>query len=181
MPTFFERVLACTNCSLYATRNIPVVGSGPLDAALLLVGEAPGRSEDEGGEPFVGRSGQLLFRLIEEEIGLTRAECYVTNVVRCRPPNNRTPTKKEVAACAPWWHEQRPTLSPKVTLTLGLTSTHALLGSRAPMVDLHGVPVEVDGLTVVPTYHPAAALRGGPSVEAVLRRDLALVRQLLAA
>ena len=169
----------CTRCTLSATRTTVVFGSGSLDAALIVIGEAPGKSEDEGGAPFIGRSGQLLFSLIAEELAMSREDCYVTNVVKCRPPDNRTPLAPEIAACAPWLEAQRSMWSGKVVLTLGLTAARAMTGSKASMKDLHGVPVERDHLTIVPTYHPAAALRQGPSVVAVMRADLAVVRGLL--
>ena len=169
----------CTRCTLSATRTTVVFGSGSLDAALIVIGEAPGKSEDEGGAPFIGRSGQLLFSLIAEELTMSREDCYVTNVVKCRPPDNRTPLAPEIAACAPWLEAQRSMWSGKVVLTLGLTAARAMTGSKASMKDLHGVPVERDHLTIVPTYHPAAALRQGPSVVAVMRDDLAVVRGLL--
>jgi DNA polymerase len=169
----------CTRCALSQTRATVVFGSGTLDARLIVIGEAPGKSEDEGGAPFIGRSGQLLFSLIAEELTMSREDCYVTNVVKCRPPDNRTPLAPEIAACAPWLEGQRAMWSGKVVLTLGLTAARAMAGSKAPMKSLHGIPVVRDQLTIVPTYHPAAALRQGPSVVAVMRADLAVVRGLL--
>lgn len=174
-----SEALRCTQCALSQTRTQVVIGSGPITARFVIVGEAPGRHEDEGGEPFVGRSGQLLFRLIADEVGLTRGQCYVTNVVKCRPPNNRTPKSSEIAACRPWWEIQCRTMYPDVVVTLGLTSTKSVTGQRASMSELHGEVVRRDGLAIVPTYHPAAALRQGPSVEAMMRADLRVARGLL--
>jgi DNA polymerase len=171
--------LACTRCGLSTTRTNVVLGSGPQNAQILLIGEAPGRHEDEGGEPFIGRSGQLLFRLIGEEMGRQRDECFVTNVVKCRPPGNRTPRRGEITACRDWLDIQRRDLRPAVTLTLGLTATHAVLGVREPMDSLHGRPVTTEAGVVIPTYHPAAALRQGPSVERVMRADLQVARSFL--
>lgn len=171
--------LECTRCTLSQTRTHVVIGSGSISARFVIVGEAPGRHEDEGGEPFVGRSGQLLFRIIAEEVGLTRDQCYVTNVVKCRPPNNRTPKRFEIAACRPWWDLQCRDMHPDVVVTLGLTSTKALTGQVMPMAEQHGKVVQRDGLAIVPTYHPAAALRQGPSVEAMMRADLRVARGLL--
>lgn len=171
--------LQCTRCALSTTRTTVVLGSGPRSARLLLIGEAPGRHEDEGGEPFVGRSGQLLFRLLSEELDVRRDECFVTNVVKCRPPGNRLPRANEIAACREWLDLQRHELTPLVTLTLGLTATRAVLGVRDPMDHLHGRPVELGSGVVVPTYHPAAALRQGPSVERVMRADLQVARRFL--
>lgn len=156
-----------------------VVGSGPVSAALALVGEAPGRTEDEGGQPFIGASGRLLFRLIGDELGLTRAQCYVTNVVKCRPPANRTPTAPEIAACRPWWDEQAALLGARVIMTLGNTSTRALLETTAGISTVRGRVFPFAGRSLVPTFHPAAALRGGPSVEAMMRADMRIVAALL--
>jgi uracil-DNA glycosylase len=169
----------CTRCALSQTRTTVVVGSGSLNAPLIVIGEAPGKSEDEGGVPFIGRSGQLLFTLIAEELALSREHCYVTNVVKCRPPGNRQPLAPEIAACSPWLEAQQAMWSGKVALTLGLTAARVMTGSKSPMRELHGIPVVRDNLTIVPTYHPAAALRQGPSVVAVMRADLAVLRGLL--
>ena len=170
---------ACTRCALATTRQRVVCGSGPLHAALMIVGEAPGRHEDESGQSFVGRSGQLLFRLIEEEVGLTRDQCYSTSVVKCRPPQNRPPKRHELDACRPWITQQLLAGAPRVVVTLGATAARSLLGRREPMRVLHGDVVTLGAATALATYHPAAALRGGPSIEALLRGDLRIVRQLL--
>jgi DNA polymerase len=174
-----EGIATCTRCALSGTRQRVVVGSGPRTPTLLLIGEAPGRTEDEGGEPFIGRSGQLLFRLLEEETGLTRADCFVTNVVKCRPPENRTPTREEIAACRPWLDEQLGLVAPRLVVTLGLTAARSVFGERRSMADLHGRVLEVAGVAGLATYHPAAALRQGPSVVDVMRADLNVVRELV--
>jgi uracil-DNA glycosylase len=150
-----------------------------MTAALALVGEAPGRTEDEGGQPFIGASGRLLFRLIGDELRLTRSQCYVTNVVKCRPPANRTPTNTEITACRPWWDEQASLLQARVIMTLGNTSTRALLGITAGISTVRGQVFAFDGRALVPTFHPAAALRGGPSVEAMMRADMRVVAAIL--
>jgi uracil-DNA glycosylase len=170
----------CTRCALARTRTRVVVGSGPPDPTLMIVGEAPGRTEDEGGEPFIGRSGQLLFRLVEEETGLTRAQCFVTNAVKCRPPGNRTPRASELEACRPWLVAQTNATTPRVVLALGLTAAREVLGSRAPMGEVHGVVHRLASGPALATYHPAAALRT-PSVVDVIRRDLRIVADLIAA
>lgn len=144
------------------------------------MGEAPGKSEDEGGAPFIGRSGQLLFRLLLEEVALTREQCYVTNVVKCRPPANRVPRAREIAACRAWWDEQRTLMDPEVVLTLGNTASRAVLATSEPISSLRGRVRHHDGLTVVATFHPAAALRGGSNVLEMMRDDLRVVRDLLA-
>ena len=171
---------ACTRCSLSATRQHVVCGSGPLDSTLVIVGEAPGRQEDETGQSFVGRSGQLLFRLIEEEVGLTRDQCYSTSVVKCRPPNNRPPQRLELEACRPWICEQLIAVAPRVVVVLGATAARSLLGRRDPMSALHGEIVTLGSATALATYHPAAALRGGARIVDLLRADLRTVRRLIA-
>jgi DNA polymerase len=146
----------------------------------MVVGEAPGRTEDEGGEPFTGRSGQLLTRVIFDEVGLTREEYFITNVVKCRPPHNRPPTTLEQSTCRPWLEAQLVTQRPTVLLCVGNTASRAVLGWRAGVTEVHGQVVEVHGARGLATYHPAAVLRGGPNVEAVFRADLATVKELLA-
>jgi uracil-DNA glycosylase family 4 len=169
----------CTRCGLSITRRRVVIGSGPTEPALMIIGEAPGRSEDEGGEPFIGRSGQLLFRLIEEEIGLDRSDCFVTNVVKCRPPANRIPTRIELDTCRPWLVEQLGAVRPSVVLALGNTAARSVFGFTSGMAVVHGRVVELNGGVGVATYHPAAALRGGPSVVQVMRADLQIVKGLV--
>lgn len=180
MSDFVARASVCTRCALSATRQHVVVGSGPIDAPLALVGEAPGRREDETGEPFVGASGQLLFRLVDEELHLARPQCYVTSVVKCRPPANRTPTRAELAACRPWWEEQLAMMGARVIVTLGNTATRALLETTEGITALHGRPRDLAGRVVVPTFHPAAALRGRPDVTETMRADLRVAAAVLA-
>ena len=179
---FVATAARCTRCALSATRQRVVVGAGPWHAAIALVGEAPGRHEDESGEPFVGRSGQLLFALLRDEAGLAREDCYVTSVVKCRPPNNRTPTRGELAACRPWWLQQRELFDVRVIVTLGNTATKAVLEVNEPISALRGrVYTPTSGPPVVPTFHPAAAVRNGKRVAELMRADFALVATLLAA
>ena len=179
MPRDLGELETCTRCDLSLTRQRVVVGTGPRDAALVVIGEAPGRSEDEGGAPFIGRSGRLLFQLIEEELGLTRGRCFVTNVVKCRPPGNRTPTRHEVETCRPWLDQQLAGVTAKVVLALGNTASRAVLGHASGIGETHGRVVAVGDKRAVATYHPAAALRGGPNVVGVMREDLRIVGELL--
>ena len=159
----------------------------------MVVGEAPGRYEDEGGEPFIGRSGRLLFQLLLEEVGIDRDECFVTNVVKCRPPANRTPKRQEITACRDWFVAQVDDYAPRVVLALGNVAARAVFGYREGVGAVHGriavvaatgrvhgdvTQASTRGLA---TYHPAAALRGGSSVVDVMRRDLRILRQLLEA
>ncbi len=147
----------------------------------MVIGEAPGRDEDEGGEPFIGRSGRLLFQLIAEEVGLARAQCFVTNVVKCRPPANRTPTREELATCRPWLSEQFQVVRAPLVLALGNTAAKSVFGFELGIGRTHGQVVRLGAGLGMATYHPAAALRGGPSVVDVMRDDLRILKSLVAA
>lgn len=176
-----EGLLGCARCALSETRQRVVPGVGPLEARLVVVGEAPGASEDEGGEPFIGRSGRLLTRLIEEEIGLAREGYAITNAVKCRPPENRTPNAGEVATCRPWLEAQFDELKPRVILALGATAAKSLFSTSDPISVLRSRALQFRAVPGVVTYHPAAVLRGGATIEALMREDLARVRDLLEA
>ena len=168
----------CEACALSRTRQRVVIGSGPSVPGLLVVGEAPGRSEDEGGEPFIGRSGQLLVRLIHEELGLERREYFVTNAVKCRPPQNRTPRTSEVVTCHPWLEAQIADLRPTLILAVGNVAAKAVFGHEEGISRTHGRVSRCGEVPGVATYHPAAALRGGPNVVDVMRADLRVLRSL---
>ncbi len=172
---------ACTKCPLSAGRTNVVFGEGAPDAGLLVVGEGPGRDEDVQGRPFVGRSGQLLDRLLLEEAGLARAAVYIANVVKCRPPGNRDPLPDEIAACRPYLQQQVELIDPKVVLTLGNFSTKLLLDTTDGINRLRGrtYPFGTTGTVLVPTFHPAAALRGGGEVVAKMRADFVRAKQAL--
>jgi uracil-DNA glycosylase len=172
--------LACTRCPLAAGRTQVVFGVGNPEANLLFVGEGPGREEDLAGEPFVGRSGKLLDRLMWEEIGLTRAECYIANVVKCRPPNNRDPAPVEIESCRPYLEEQIELIDPSVIVTLGNFSTKLLLDSPRGIRELRGQVFERGGRSLVPTYHPAYVLRGAGEAMAEMRADLVRAKRALA-
>jgi uracil-DNA glycosylase family 4 len=172
----------CAACpELAATRRTVVVGSAPPGARLLLLGEAPGAQEDQTGQPFVGRSGQLLDRLLAE-VGLDRAGVAVLNTLKCRPPGNRPPKPLESARCRGWTERQLALLEPAVVVTLGLSATRWFLGPTA-LAPVRGRVHDVDGRPVLPTYHPSAAIRFGPNGEPLrlLRADLALAARLAAA
>jgi uracil-DNA glycosylase family 4 len=169
----------CTRCSLAAGRTKVVFGVGNPHAALMFVGEGPGRDEDLAGEPFVGRSGKLLDRLMAEELGMDRSRCYIANTVLCRPPDNRDPRPEEMAACRPFLDAQLAIVSPAVVVTLGNVATRALLGATEGIRRLRGRAYPMDGAWLVPTYHPAAALRSGGQVLAEMRADLVRAKRLL--
>jgi len=171
----------CFACPLSRSRTRVVPGVFPASARLLLVGEAPGRSEDEGGLPFIGRSGQLLDSVLAE-VGLERADLAVLNTVKCRPPDNRTPRQSEGATCRPWLEAQVDVIDPRVIVTLGSSALAWALGTGVRIGAVHGTEHAVRGRTLVPTYHPAAALRFGPNGAPLraLRTDLAVAASLLA-
>ncbi len=172
--------LSCTRCALAEGRTQVVFGVGDPDAELLFVGEGPGREEDLAGEPFVGRSGKLLDRLMAEEIGVTRAQCYIANVVKCRPPNNRDPAPDEIASCRPYLEEQIALIKPAVVVTLGNFATRLLLESAAGIRQLRGSIYPYGAGHLVPTYHPAYVLRAGGQALAEMRADLVRAKRLVA-
>jgi DNA polymerase len=172
---------SCVACpELAATRTNVVVGTKPAaQAAVLLVGEAPGATEDETGVPFVGRAGTLLDLLLDE-VGMPRANVAVANVLKCRPPGNRAPTNIEVANCRGYLAAQIALVDPLVICALGGTASRWFFGKAAKIGQLRGRAHDVDGRQVVSTYHPSAAIRFGPAgmPRAALRDDLALVAML---
>lgn len=170
---------ACTRCALCRSRTRVVFGAGDPHAELMFVGEGPGQQEDLLGEPFVGRSGQFLDRLVLEEMGLSRKECYIANTVKCRPPNNRDPLPGEIEACRPFLASQIELVDPKVVVTLGNFATKLLLNTTEGITKLRGRAYPFDGRTLVPTYHPAAVLRGSGETVAQMRADLVRAARLL--
>ena len=171
---------ACVRCPLSGGRTQVVFGVGSPSADLMFVGEAPGQQEDLQGEPFVGRSGQLLDRLVLEEMGLTRDRFYIANTVKCRPPGNRDPEAAEIAACRPWLETQVDLIDPKVVVTLGNFAAKLLLGTTEGITKLRGKAYPFRRGMLVPTYHPAAVLRS-PGLNAQIRADLVRAKQFLPA
>jgi len=170
---------SCTRCPLSAGRTQVVFGVGDPDADLMFVGEAPGRDEDLQGEPFVGRSGKLLDRLMGEELGIDRSRCYIANVVKCRPPDNRDPRPDEIAACRPYLGTQIRLIRPLVVITLGNFATKLLLETDQGITKVRGTSYPYGEAWLVPTFHPAAALRAGGVVVAQMRSDLVRAKELL--
>jgi DNA polymerase len=171
----------CTRCRLSQGRTQVVFGVGDANAELLFIGEGPGFHEDKQGEPFVGAAGQLLTRMLQE-IGLTREQVYIANVVKCRPPGNRDPQPDEIEACTPWLVEQISLIQPSVIVTLGNFATKFVLNTEVGITRLRGQVHEWHGRTVIPTFHPAAILHGGGEKSkqfTLLQRDFALVRDTL--
>ncbi len=148
----------CTRCGLSGTRKSIVFGVGAEDAPLMFVGEAPGEQEDRRGEPFVGRAGELLDKMIEA-MGWTRQHVYITNVLMCRPPNNRNPQIDEIASCLPFLQAKIQAIAPRVIVALGRPAANTLLGNDAPISALRGKFHDRHGTKVMPTFHPAYLLR----------------------
>jgi uracil-DNA glycosylase family 4 len=169
---------ACDRCRLARGRQNIVFGSGNPDARVLFVGEGPGKDEDESGEPFVGRAGQLLTDIIEKGMRLPRAEVYICNVVKCRPPGNRNPEEDEVATCAPFLERQVASVAPEVVIALGKFAAHTLLNSTVPISRLRGQWHEYRGIPVMPTFHPAHLLRN-PALKREVWTDIQQVMRHL--
>lgn len=178
---YAEQTAGCTKCALAEGRTQVVFGSGNPDADLMFVGEAPGFHEDQQGVPFVGQAGKLLDRLLEG-IGLTRADVFVVNVLKCRPPGNRDPLPEEIAACEPHLFRQIELIEPVLVATLGNFATKLLSGKPAGITRVHGHEQEVTlgarRVSLYPIYHPAAALYT-PSMLKVLEEDFARIPELL--
>ncbi|TVR02607.1 MAG: uracil-DNA glycosylase [Deltaproteobacteria bacterium] len=172
-----ERLGDCRRCGLCEGRTQIVFGTGDPSARLMFIGEGPGADEDRVGEPFVGRAGQLLGRMIAA-MGLSREGVYIANVVKCRPPGNRTPEAGEVEACLPFLREQVLAVQPEVIVTLGRTAAQAVLGTGSPMSALRGVWQEFEGMALMPTWHPAYLLRE-PSAKKSAWQDLQAVMERL--
>ncbi len=167
----------CQRCKLCQERTNIVFGSGHPQARLVFVGEGPGVDEDRQGLPFVGRAGQLLTKMIES-IQLRRDEVYICNVVKCRPPQNRTPEEDEIAACSPFLLRQLAVLQPTVICCLGVTAAQTLLQLRSPMSRLRGKIHSFHGAQLIATYHPAYLLRN-PAAKRDVWEDLKRIRSLL--
>jgi len=174
-----DQAAACTRCPLAATRTQVVFGAGDPDAALMIVGEAPGRDEDRDGLPFVGRSGRLLDTLLADEVGIDRTQVYIANVIKCRPPDNRNPKAEEIAACRHYLDDQIALVAPIVVVTLGNFATKLLLTTDLGITAVRGTAYPLGDTKVVPTFHPAAALRGSADVLTSMRDDFARAAQLI--
>ena len=172
-----SEIRACRLCGLHATRTQAVPGTGPCPADVMIVGEAPGFNEDRQCEPFVGPAGKLLDTLLNR-IGLSRADVYITNVLKCRPPQNRDPMPNEAEACEPYLQRQMNLVKPKVVLILGRHALERLLPGQGSISRIHGSLIRRGDIAYVPLYHPAAALHNG-SLVADLERDFDSVKRYL--
>ncbi|MGE0134211.1 MAG: uracil-DNA glycosylase family protein [Dehalococcoidia bacterium] len=174
----YDEIADCPRCALARTRSRTVPGVGPSIADIMFIGEAPGAREDERGLPFVGAAGRFLDDLLAG-IGLSRADVYICNVVKCRPPGNRDPEPEEIGACKPFLDRQIAIVNPRVIVTLGRFSMARWFPGMA-ISRIHGKASEFDGRTVVPMYHPAAALHRG-DLRAVIEADFAQLPGLIRA
>lgn len=170
------KIRTCKKCGLHSVRKRAVPGEGPLAATYMFVGEGPGFHEDDTGKPFVGRSGNLLDDLLLEA-GLDRREVFITNIVKCRPPGNRDPSKDEISECSPYLRQQIELVDPRVIVTLGRFSM-AQWFPDDKISKIHGKAQWFRGRIVVPMYHPAAALHR-PGLKNVIKADFALLPKFL--
>ena len=172
-----KQVEKCTKCELCKGRTNVVFGVGDPDADLMFVGEAPGHHEDMQGEPFVGRAGQLLTKIIES-IGLKREEIYIANILKCRPPENRNPNAREIVLCTPHLIKQIEIIRPKVICALGTFAAQTLLDTKEAIGKLRGKFFEYQGTKFLPTYHPAYLLRN-PNDKKKVWSDIKKIRDYL--
>lgn len=177
LPSLSAAVHKCRQCPLGHTRTRAVPGVGPGDARIMIVGEAPGQYEDQQGEPFVGPAGKLLDQLLNG-IGLSRADVFITNILKCRPPGNRDPLPSEAEACSPYLEQQLQLIRPEVVLVLGRHALARLLPGYDSISRLHGKLIVKDGVSYIPIYHPAAALHNS-FLMSPLEQDFKAVRAYL--
>lgn len=176
LATLRQQASGCTACPLASGRNSVVFGEGDPCARLMFVGEAPGQQEDVLGRPFVGAAGQLLDRILEA-VDIVRSEVFITNTVMCRPPHNRVPTDEERATCRPYFDRKLDLIRPRIVVLLGATAAQQVLGPELRITRDRGRPVEREGVTYVPTFHPAALLRD-PSKKRPVWEDMKRVREM---
>lgn len=172
-----EEIGDCKRCKLCSFRTNIVFGVGNTQADLVFVGEGPGEEEDKQGEPFVGRAGQLLTKMINA-MGFSREEVYICNVVKCRPPKNRDPEPDEIEACEPFLKKQLALIKPKIIVGLGRYACQTLLKTTIPMAKLRGDFKDYEGIKFMPTFHPAYLLRNPPAKKEVWEDLQAVMREL---
>jgi uracil-DNA glycosylase family 4 len=168
----------CHLCELSKSRQNVVFGEGNENAEILFVGEGPGANEDAQGSPFVGKSGELLTKMIENVLELTREDVYIANIVKCRPPGNRTPTSDEAYTCKPYLLKQIELIRPKLIVTLGGTAYQYLTEDSTPITKIRGTIHKQEEYTIIPTYHPSYLLRN-PSAKKEVFEDLKKIKALL--
>ncbi len=178
IETLKKLVLECHLCELSKHRQKVVFGEGNPKANLLFVGEGPGATEESTGRPFVGRAGEVLTNMIENVLQLPRSEVYISNIVKCRPPNNRVPTESEALTCRPYLQRQIALIKPRIIVTLGATAYRYLTNDDSPIGRVRGSTIEGDGYKIIPTFHPSYLLRN-PSAKKEALSDLLKVKALL--
>ncbi len=174
-----KQAIECYLCELSKSRHKVVFGEGNQDADILFIGEAPGATEDSTGKPFVGRAGELLTKMIENVLHISRNDVYITNIVKCRPSNNETPTPSQAHTCQPYLLKQIELIRPKLIVTLGVTAYHYLTGDDTELSKVRGTIHKQNDYTIIPTYHPSYLLRN-PSAKKEVFDDLLKVKELMA-
>lgn len=174
-----KQAIECYLCELSKSRHKVVFGEGNPDADILFIGEAPGATEDSTGKPFVGRAGELLTKMIENVLHISRNDVYITNIVKCRPSNNETPTPTQAHTCQPYLLKQIELIRPKLIVTLGATAYHYLTGDDTELSKVRGTIHKQNDYTIIPTYHPSYLLRN-PSAKKEVFDDLLKVKELMA-
>ncbi|MFH1461191.1 MAG: uracil-DNA glycosylase [Patescibacteria group bacterium] len=175
-----EEVIKCRKCSLAKTRTLPVIGQGNHQAEIVFIGEGPGANEDKTGVPFCGQSGDVLDELFES-IGYKREDAYVCNILKCRPPNNRNPEKKEIEACAPYLEKQIEIIQPKIIATLGNYATgfilrkYGLENKIEGISQIHGRVFQAGGVKIIPLYHPAVVVYNA-NMKETLKKDFEIIK-----
>jgi len=177
LASVHSEIMGCTKCELHKSRKNAVPGEGPIDAEIMFVGEGPGLNEDEQGRPFVGAAGKFLTELLGS-IGLSRSDVFITNIVKCRPPNNRAPRKPEIEACNQYLMSQIRLVKPRIVCALGSPAITTLLGQEYSATKVHGKPTSKGDVTILAMYHPAAALYDA-SLKEVLALDFKTLKELL--
>jgi len=173
-----SEIIECHLCELSKSRNKIVFGEGNESADILFVGEAPNAAENDSGKPFVGRSGELLTNMIEKVLLIQRSDVYITNIVKCRPPDNRTPTPTEAHTCLPFLLKQIESIDPKIIVTLGATAYNYLTGDDSSISKVRGTVQRLDSYSIVPTFHPSYLLRN-PSAKREAFNDMKLIKSLM--
>jgi len=173
-----KQALECHLCELSKSRTNVVFGEGNTNADIMFVGEAPGSNEDASGKPFVGRSGELLTKMIENVLLMKRDDVYITNIVKCRPIDNAEPTPTQAHTCQPYLLKQIELIKPKLIIALGATAYHYLSGDETNISKVRGTVHQQNGYTLIPTYHPSYLLRN-PSAKKEVFEDLKMIKELI--
>ena len=178
LEALYKQAMRCHLCALSKNRTKTVFGEGKSDADILFIGEAPGAGEDLQGRPFVGKSGEMLTKMIENVLDISRSEVYIANIVKCRPPENREPTPAEAHTCLPYLQKQIALIKPKLIVTLGTTAYRYLTEDATPISQVRGIVKQYPDYIVIPTYHPSYLLRN-PSAKREVFEDLKKVKNLM--